>query len=53
MIKETECKCCKNKFQYDSSRTVVEEDRDTRGYHYYYYAVCPNCGTRVLVEYIN
>ena len=46
----TKCGYCLTVFEYDASELEEEEDRDMRGYHYYYYIKCPNCGNRILVN---
>ena len=44
------CEYCCTVFEYNSSELEEEEDRDMRGYHYYYYTKCPKCGNRILVK---
>lgn len=44
------CGYCLTVFEYNSSELEKEEDRDMRGYHYYYYTKCPRCGNRILVK---
>ena len=46
----TKCGYCLTVFEYNNSELEEEEDRDMKGYHYYYYTKCPRCGNRILVK---
>ena len=49
-LNTAKCEYCGTVFEYNSSDLEEEEDRDMRGYHYYYYAKCPKCGNRIFVK---